>query len=261
MLETLARLGYVSKAVMYTIVGLLALAAAVGTTGGRITDLSGALKVVLRQPYGRALLFVLALGLCGYAVWRILDAIRDPDRHGTKFNGMVTRVGNLVRALIYGGLGIEAFSLFRGLGGSDGREAQTWSARLMDMPMGVPLLVILGSIVVVYGVSEIVASFKGGYSKTLDISVIPAHLRRLADRTSRVGIGARGVIIVVLGIFLVRAALQHDPSEAHGQRGSIMELAQLADGPWILAFVGLGFLAYAVDQAIHAWCRRIAPVT
>lgn len=260
MLEPLARLGYISKSIMYAIVGLLAILAATKRSA-RITDLSGALRVVLVQPFGKAMLLVLAVGLCGYAVWRVLDAVRDPDHHGTDFKGIVTRVGNLVRALIYGGLGLEAFQLFRGLGGSTGREAQMWTSRLLDVPMGVVLLTVLGAIVAVYGVSEILASFKGGYSRTLDISAIPAHLRRTAEGISRFGIGARGVIIIVLGVFLVRAALRHDPSEARGQRGSILELTEIADGTWILAFVGAGMLAYAVDQAIHAWCRRITPVT
>src|SRR5215203_2518719 len=168
MLETLARLGYVCKAFIYTIVGSLAIAAA-RRRGGRITDTSGALRVILVQPYGRAMLLVLAVGLSGYAVWRILDAIRDPDRHGTAFKGIVTRIGNLVRAAIYGGLGVESFRLFRGLRGSNGREAQMWTARILDIPFGPFIVGLLGAIVSVYGVSELIASFKGGYSRTLDI--------------------------------------------------------------------------------------------
>jgi len=260
MLETLARLGYVCKAFIYTIVGSLAIAAAL-RRGGRITDTSGALRVILVQPYGRAMLLVLAVGLSGYAVWRILDAIRDPDRHGTAFKGIVTRIGNLVRAAIYGGLGVESFRLFRGLRGSNGREAQMWTARILDIPFGPVIVGLLGGIVSIYGVSEVIASFKGGYSRTLDITPIPAAFRGIAEAISRFGIGARGLIITVLGVFLVRAAFERDPSEAHGTRDSMLELADAADGPWILAFIGAGLLAYAVDQAIHARCRRIKPVT
>jgi hypothetical protein len=40
---------------------------------------------------------VLALGLCGYAAWRILDATMDPDKHGTDFGGLVVRIGNVIR--------------------------------------------------------------------------------------------------------------------------------------------------------------------
>ena len=260
MLEHLARLGYACKAVIFAVAGSLAIAAAM-RRGGRVTDTSGALRVILVQPYGRALLLVLAIGLCGYAVWRVLDAIRDPDHHGRNFEGITTRIGNLVRALIYGGLGVESFRLFRGLGGSNGREVQLWTARVMDVPLGWLIVAALGAIILVYGVSEIVASFKGGYSRTLDITPIPARWRGAAEGVSRFGIGARGVIIGVLGFFLVRAAFTQDPSEAHGQRDSMLELANAAGGRWMLLFIGAGLLAYAVDQAIHVWCRRIKPVT
>ena len=259
MLESLARLGYASKALIYTIMGYLALAAAT-RTGGRVTDMNGALRELLGNPVGRALLVVLAIGLWGYAAWRVLDAIRDPDRHGTDFKGLVTRIGNVVRALIYGGVGLEAMKLFRGLGASSGREAQTWTAKLLEMPLGEWLVAILGLIILAYGVSEVIASFKSGYSDTLDVSPIPTGLRATAERISAIGIGARGVIISVAGVFLVRAALQKDPSEAHGVRDSILYLVNATPGRWALVFVGVGFLCYAVDQAIHARCRRIRPV-
>jgi hypothetical protein len=259
MLESLARLGYASKALIYAIVGSLAIAAAT-SRGGQITDTSGALRVVLRQPWGRMLLVVLALGLCGYALWRVLDAFMDPDQHGSEFKGLVTRIGNAVRAVIYGALGIEAFRLFQGMGGSSPREAQIWTARIMDFPLGPWIVGFGGAIVAIYGVSEIVSSLKGGYSRTLDLSPIPPNLRQPAETISRLGIGARGVIISVLGVFLLRAALQNDPGEAHGTRESMLELANVANGIWILGFIGAGLLAYAFDQALHARCRRIKPV-
>ena len=259
MIEPLARLGYASKALIYTIMGYLALAAAM-RRGGRVTDMYGALRELLGNPLGQLLLIVLAIGLWGYALWRVLDAIRDPDRHGTAFKGLVVRIGNIVRALIYGGVGLEAFKLFRGLGSSHTRDAQVWTGKLMDMPFGQWLVGILGLVVFVYGGWEVIASFKSGYSRTLDVSPIPRGFRRTAETISAIGIGARGVIIVVAGVFLVRAALQRDPSEAHGIRESILALVTATPGRWALLFSGIGFLCYAFDQVIHAWCRRIRPV-
>src|SRR5688572_30430581 len=107
MIEHLARLGYASKAVIYAIVGVLAILTAT-RRGGRITDTTGALRVVLTQPFGRTLLVVLAIGLCGYAAWRLTDAIADPDGHGTTADGLVTRIGNAIRGCIYGALGLDA---------------------------------------------------------------------------------------------------------------------------------------------------------
>lgn len=259
MLSHLARLGYASKALIYAIVGALAILAATNR-GGRITDTSGALRVVLRQPFGRALLVVLAIGLCGYALWRLLDAIADPDRHGTAPGGLVTRIGNALRGLIYGALGIEAIRLLRGLRGSNGDEAEMWTARILDLPFGAVVLAIAGAAVAVYGVSELVQSIRGTHDVNLDWSPISAELRPAIQRVMRFGVGVRGGLISTLGVFLVRAAMTHDPNEAAGSRESMLRLGGLVNGRWFLALIAAGVLAYAVDQAVHARCRRIRPV-
>lgn len=259
MLEQLARFGYASKALIYAIVGYVALAAAT-SRGGRVTDTSGALLVVLKQPFGAMLLILIGIGFCGYAVWRFLDAFNDPDRRGATFKGLVVRIGNAIRGLVYGALGLEAFRLARGLRGSSGHEAELWTARIMDWPLGAWMIGIAGLVVAIYGVSEIVDSFKRKRDELIDLTCMPPGWRAPADGLSRFGVGVRGLIIIVLGSFLVRSALQHDPSEAAGTRESVMELANAISGRWLLVGLALGFLAYAVDQSIHAWCRRIRPV-
>jgi hypothetical protein len=259
MIEQLARLGYASKAVIYAIIGILAILAA-ANRGGRVTDTSGALRVVLTQPFGRLLLLVLAAGLCGYALWRLLDAFMDPDRHGTRFKGLVERIGNAIRGLIYGALGIEAFRLFRGLSGSNGEEARIWTARILNVPLGEVALGLAGAIVFVYGLSELFDALRGHYDEKVNTSALPSGLRLPLIRISRFGIGARGAIISTLGVFLVRAALQDDPGEALGTRESMVELAGAVEGRWLLAVIAAGMLAYAVDQALHARWRRIRPV-
>lgn len=259
MMAALARLGYASKALIYAIVGGLAIAAA-ANRGGRVTDTSGALRVILTQPFGRALLLLLAAGLCGYATWRILDSILDPDRNGTDFGGLVTRAGHVVRAIVYGALGLEAFRLARGLGGSRGNEAEMWTARIMDWPMGVWLIGLAGAIVTVYGAWEVIRGVKGKVDAKVDYSAAPAGWRQPVIRISRFGIGARGLIIVTAGTFLMRASILHDPSEAHGTRESVIELGGAFTGRWFLAAIAAGLMAYAVDQLAHALWRRIRPV-
>jgi hypothetical protein len=256
MIEKLARLGYASKALVYAIIGALAIAAATNQ-GGRVTDTSGALRVVFSQPYGQMLLLVLGVGLCGYAVWRLLDAFTDPDRHGTEFKGLVTRIGNVIRGLIYGALGLEAIRLFRGSGGSKGDETEAWTSKIMNWPFGEWLIGIAGVIVVIYGVGEVVKLFKGKDDPLVDWSAVSTAVRRIC----RFGVGSRGLIIVTLGVFLVRAAIQHNPSEAAGTRESLIELVGVVEGRWLLGLMAVGLLAYALDQAVHARYRRIRPVT
>jgi uncharacterized protein DUF1206 len=260
MIETLARLGYASKALIYAIVGCLAVAAALNR-GGRITDTRGALRVLLTQPLGNTMLWVVAIGLCGYAVWRVLDAFFDPDRHGVRFAGIVVRVGNLVRALAYGAIGLEAFRLARGLrassSGQTSRQTHMWTARVMDLPFGEWLVALVGVIVVGYGIWEIIKAVRQKTDKSVDPTELPVTVRAALVNTARLGVMARASVIIVLGVFLARAALQHDPSEVLGPREGIIELVGIFHSRWALGAIGLGLIAYGVDQAVHAWCRRI----
>lgn len=259
MLEHLARLGYASKAVIYAIVGILAILT-VANRGGRITDTSGALRVVLRQPFGRTLLVVLAVGLCGYAVWRLLDAIADPDHRGTTAGGLVVRIGNAIRGCVYGALAIDAIQLLRGLRRSGGDDAEMWTARILDLPLGEVVVGIAGAIVVIYGLSEVIQSVRGRHDPLLDLSCFQSQVRPALQKISRFGVGVRGGLIATLGVFLVRAALTHDPNQAAGSRESMLRLGGVVQGRWFLALIAAGVLAYAVDQAVHARCRRIRPV-
>ena len=259
MIETLARLGYASKALIYIIIGGLAAAAAMNR-GGRIIDTSGALRVILTQPFGQLILIVLGVGLCGYAAWRLLDAWKDPDRRGLGLRGLVVRIGGVVRGAIYGALGLEAFRLVQGLRGSSGREAEMWTARIMRLPFGEWLIALTGAIVAVYGLSQLFSAIRLHVHHSIDLSRIPRGLRRPLVKISRFGVGARGVIIFTLGTFLLLAAVRHDPSQAAGVRESMTELANVIQGRWVLAAIAIGLIAYGLDQAMHATCRRIRSV-
>jgi len=258
MLEGLARLGYASKAVIYGIVGVFAILA-IANRGGLITDTSGALRLVLAQPFGRVLLVVLAIGLCGYAAWRLLDALADPDRDGTVFAGLVTRIGNAIRGVIYGALGIEAFRLVGGVRGSRG-DAEFWTARIFTIPLGEVVVGVAGGIAAVYGVSEIIKGIRGTHDVKVDWSQIPSNVRPAVQRISRFGVAIRGGLIVTLGVYLVRAALSHDPNQAAGARESMLRLGGVFEGRWFLGLIAAGLIAYAIDQAVHARCRRIREV-
>lgn len=70
-LEALARVGYASKGVVYATIGLLALSVALGR-GGATTDAKGALLRLQDLPLGNVLLWLLVLGLIGYALWQLI---------------------------------------------------------------------------------------------------------------------------------------------------------------------------------------------
>src|SRR5688572_22527145 len=78
-----ARIGFASIAVVYMTIGFLALLLAVGK-GGAATDQRGAIDALQSLPGGTVLLAVLALGMAGYALWRLLQGTMDLQEKGKK---------------------------------------------------------------------------------------------------------------------------------------------------------------------------------
>src|SRR5437773_9704886 len=71
--EALARAGFVARGLVYGIIGVLAFRLAIGE-GGKITNQQGALHTVAHQSFGTFLLILVAIGLGGYSLWRLLRA-------------------------------------------------------------------------------------------------------------------------------------------------------------------------------------------
>lgn len=136
--ERLARLGYAAKGLVYFVVGLLAAQAAWGA-GGRTTDTQGALQAIVTQPFGKFLLSLVLVGLIGYALWRSVQVILDPDQAGQPMDAkqLAQRVGYGLSAIAYFGLAAAAVKLLLGSGGSSGETStQDWTARFLSQPFG-----------------------------------------------------------------------------------------------------------------------------
>ena len=256
-IERLARVGYAAKAVVYFTVGLLAAQAAFGA-GGETTGKSGALRTIIEQPMGRTLMAIIAAGLFGYAVWRLISAVTDAERKGSEAKGIAQRVGMAVRALAYAALGVEALRLVTGAGSSGRQGAQHWTARLLDMPMGRTLVLLAGAGVIAYGIYQLYRAYAAKLSKQLDLSPLTPDVSTWVVRLSRFGIGARGVVFTIIGWFLIRAGMERDASEAGGLGEALAALERQAYGPWLLGTVALGLIAYAVYELVNARYRRIS---
>jgi hypothetical protein len=79
-----------------------------------------------------------------------------------------------------------------------------------------------------------------------------------AVRIGRLGFAARGVVFGIIGLCLLQAARQMEPQQAHGTGGVLALLADSPFGPWLLAVVALGLIAYGVHMLVEARYRRMA---
>lgn len=259
--ERLARLGYAAKGVVYLIIGGIAARAALGS-GERVEGSQGALRTILEQPFGKALLALTALGLAGYALWRFVQAALDPEGKGSDGGGLAKRAGYAISGVIHAGLALAAARMVMGGGGGQsggGDSADHWTAVLMRQPAGRWLVAAVGLGILAYGAYALYRAYAVKLDRQLDLSRMSPEARTWAVRAGRAGIAARGVVFLVMGFFLLRAALQFDPSEARGLDGALQALQQASYGPWILALVALGLVGYGVYQLVEARYRRIQP--
>jgi hypothetical protein len=256
--ERLARLGYLAKGVVYAVIGVLALQVAIGS-GGKTTDTKGALAALARESWGKALLAVVAVGMVGYVLWRVMQAWLDPDGKGTGAKGLVVRAGYLVSAAIYSALAAAAFRLVLGTGGVGSHgdpSAQSWTARLMSQPFGQALVAVVGLVIAGVGLREILKAWKEKFRRKLRLEELRPPRAEWAVRISKLGILARGGVFVMIGAFLVQAALTANPRRAHGLDGALRALADQPYGTVLLALAAAGLVAYAVYMAVEARYRR-----
>ena len=255
-MERLARLGYATEGAVYTLIGLLAAGAAFGT-GGRATGQRGALEVVAGSPFGGVLLGLIAVGFLGYALWRSVQAIADPDREGTDVKALGKRVGYGLSALVYAGLAFSAAGLIIGRASDGGRSPDDWTALLLSWPLGQELVVGVGAAMIGVGIHELYQAYKAEFLDYLKLGEMGEKLRKWTERWGRFGIAARGIVFGIVGAFLIRAALQYDPQEARGLGGALQTLAQQPLGPWLLGAVALGLVAFGLFMLSVARYRRI----
>jgi len=258
--EKLARAGYAAKGVLYVVVGLLAGASAFGI-GGRTTGSRGAFQSLIEQPFGKVLLGAVAFGLIGYSIFQFVRAIKDPENEGDDTKAWLKRAGFFLSGVIHASLFLAAMRLlFGGSSGSGGDDAgaQSWTATIMEYPLGRWLIAAIGIGIIVYGVFQLVQAWKAKLDDQMVLDEMSQSTHSVIRKVCRFGMGSRGVVLGIIGALLIVAAWQYDSTEAKGLGGALATLERQPFGPWLVAAVALGLIAYGLYQFILSRYRRIA---
>jgi hypothetical protein len=256
--QALARAGLVAKGLTFGIVALVALKVAI-SGAGRIEDRPGALHALAGSSLGKALLAALAVGLAGYALWHFAMAALGRELETGEREHVLKRVALAARGGLYSWLAYLSAKLVVDAKSTSGggKSEDDATARLLDLPLGRWLVAGAGLAVMGAGAYNVYRGLSQKFRKDLKEEQMGGEERRWYSFLGIVGHNARGVIFLLAGFFVVRAAWQYDPKEAVGLDGALAKLAQQAYGHVLLGVTAGGLLAYALFCLVQARYRKV----
>ena len=252
--EWLARAGLVARGVIYAIIGVLAIKLAIGD-GGETTNQNGALATISKQPFGKALLILMAIGLAGYAIWRL---VRAAIGHGPESaDDLKERVDGLASGIAYGALFVTAVSIVIGSGSGGSGSPDKATGGVLDWPGGQILVAIAGLVVIGVGLQQ---GYKGITRKFLENSkteLMSQTVERWFTALGVFGHLARLVVFALIGYFFIRAAIDYDPDKAVSLDGALTAVGQASYGPILLGIVAAGLIGFAAYSVADARYRKV----
>lgn len=247
------RIGIASLAALYLLVGSLTALSAMGW-GGKRVDQQDVIPFLFAIPQGRITLFILALGMGGYVLWRLIQAWTDPARFGAGPKGLCIRAGYLIGGLLYASLaGYALRMVWEDRSRRPTHGAPLAAAELLALPHGPDLVRVVALIIFIVAMVQFFRAATERFRRKIPAKAVNKRFESIIRWSGRIGFTARGVVLLVIARLFQTAANHADAREAGGM-GKAWEF--LGKGPWgheTLALVAACLTAYGIFLGIKAW--------
>jgi hypothetical protein len=238
----LVRLGYAARGLTYLLLGYMAL-------GARATPDEGnqaVFEMLQDVPFGVPLLYVMAIGLAAYVVFKLASAIGDVQHRGSDTRGILKRIGDGASAIAYSILAYAALQFAQGdKQSADSGQSQQTAGTVLDWSLG-------GIVIGLVGVGFLVGAFMQAKS-----AITAGFMDRVSSRAptaiepvGRAGHAARAVVFAIVGWSLARAAWFNSESQVKGLGEALVSLRE-SGTTYTLVAVGLmlfGTFSLAVSR-------------
>lgn len=255
-IKKLARTGFVAKGIVYGIIGVLTFKAAFDM-GGQKAGQMQVLEFLEKQTFGNILLILMAIGLACYAAWRFIQAVKDPENIGDDAKGKAKRVAFFCSGLLYLGIGVMAALKAFGSGGGGSGSGSAQKSSFLASETGLIIIGVVGAGIIIAGIFQFVKAYKNDYQKKFDLSSLDDQKKRESiEKTAKFGLSARGVILLIIGYFAIKAYLDNDPSDIKTTSEAFSFIQDASYGAWLMGFIAAGLVAYAIYMFLMAKYRR-----
>jgi hypothetical protein len=257
--QRLAILGFYTKGFLFIVIGVFAVSLLFGLDGGRLADARSALAVVAREPYGKFFLIIFIIGAAGHGSWNIMRGLADVDRCGRKWPGMIRRVVAVLVGFFYLGLALSALELVLAtdISEASSEAEETFIAILLAIPLGSIPIILIGLSVAGAGISECYAGLSGKFRENYRTWEIKGLHHAFINVLGAWSFTARAILLVMMGYFFVRAAVDGMPGGV-GLDTALLILLRSGYGRLLLGFTAGGLIAHGVLAFYEAKYRRIS---
>ncbi len=252
-LDVVARAGFAVMALLHVVIGVIAVALAVGAPGQ--AEPTGAIEQLMANTWGPALMWAGFIGCAGLSLWQLSEATLRA-RHLPRGERLGKLVSSGFLSLAYGSVGLSFAGFALGQPGDSGDSARDLSTVLVRTPLGVAALIGLGLVIAGIGVYFIVKGLGKKFKEELR-HFEGTHRGHLVSALGVAGHVAKGVALILTGLLFVVAAAGNDPGSSTGLDGSLKALLDHPFGAVLLAAIGAGFIAYGAFALTRARFGRM----
>ena len=250
----LVRIGYFSRAILYFVLGLIAL-----TSADRIAEgTNGIFRAIEDYPAGTVILWLMVVGLTAYALFRFASLFFDIENNGSDAKGWAKRLGHGGSGIAHLALAFSAYQFANSEGGSSsgsgsgggGGGAQEAASGILSFEFGGIVLGLLGIAFFGAAISQAKKGITGSFMHRISGNA-PDGTRWLG----LAGFLARAIVYVVIGWSLVQAGFMSGGTDQIRTLGDAV--ASLAGEGFIFTLTAIGLMLFGIFSLVLARYRII----
>ena len=211
------RLGFLARAAIYILLGVLALASSRQISDGP----RAAFDAIGNVPGGTVLLWLVAIGLVAYALFRLASPLFDIEHEGSDKTGWAKRIGHAGSAVGHLLLAWSAFQFATtGTAADDSARVQEVAAGVLSVNLGPVLLGLAGLAFLATAVFQAREGLTGTF-----MNRISPRAPRATRQIGAAGYCARAVVFAIIGWSLVQSAWSENSDGVKSIGSAITTLA------------------------------------